>query len=149
MSDPVAYVRIAEGEPLPDVSGYAPYRAVVVLDATYSDEWQNEASRWLVDNGCLYMMAWGENCSSWDDSVDWAQIDKYPSGVPDADFVMTTWHEKQPLIEVFWFARFCAQDPYGRIEHSLIVHVGRTDREAELLALFEQAEDWVDPEEES
>src|SRR5205085_10605757 len=62
VSDPVAYVRIAEGEPLPDISEYAPYRAVVVIDATHSDEWQNEVSKWLVDTGCLYMMAWGENC---------------------------------------------------------------------------------------
>ena len=145
MSDTPIYVRIAESEPLPDISAYAPFRAVVVLDGPYSPNWQNKASNWLVESGCLYMMAWGEGCSSWDDSVDWAHIAKYPDGAPEADFVMTTWHEGEPLIGVFWFARFCAHDPYDLIEHSLIVHIGEKDREADFLALFEQAEIWVEP----
>jgi hypothetical protein len=59
---------------------------------------------------------------------------------------MTTWHEKEPLIGVFWFARLCAHDPCDLIRHSLIVHVGTVDREREFLALYEQAETWDDEE---
>ena len=147
MSDPVTYLRIAEESPLPDIRPYSPFRAVVVLDAAYTDDWQNKVSCWLVDSGCLYMMAWGDGCSSWDDSVDWAQIDKYPDGAPEAEFVMTTWHENETLIGVFSFAQSCAQDPFDLIKHSLIVHVGATDRESELLALYAQAAAWVEPEE--
>jgi hypothetical protein len=140
MSDAPVYVRISERIGLPAIDGYRPFRAVVVLDASYTGEWQDKISRWLVDSGCLYMMAWGPDCSSWDDSVDYAQIQKYPDGAPESDFVMTTWHEEETLESVFWFSRFCAHDPYGLLEHSLIVHIGDTDREAEFMALFERAE---------
>ena len=147
MSEAPAYVRISEKAGLPAIDQYRPFRAVIVLDATFSDEWQDEVSRWLVDSGCLYMMAWGPECSSWDDSVDYAQIQKYPDGAPEPDFVMTTWHEEETLESVFWFSRFCASDPYDLIKHSLIVHVGDTDRKAELVALYAQAETLVDREE--
>ena len=146
MSDPPTYVRISEGTELPAIDEYRPFRAVVVLDADYSAKWQDEVSRWLVDAGCLYMMAWGPACSSWDDSVDYAQIAKYPDGVPEPDFVMTTWHERETLEEVFWFAGFCAYDPYDLIKHSLIVHVSTVDRAVELMALYAQAETLVDRE---
>ncbi|MDQ8755172.1 hypothetical protein RCO27_02915 [Sphingosinicella sp. LHD-64] len=146
MSTVPIYVRISEASGLPEISEYRPFRAVVVLDADYSDSWQDEVSRWLVDAGCLYMMAWGPNCGSWDDSVDYAQIQKYPDEPPQADFVMTTWHERETLEEVFWFARFCAHDPYDLIENSLIVHVGTVDRATEFMALYAQAETIVDQE---
>jgi hypothetical protein len=43
------------------------------------------------------MMAWGRECSSWDDSVDWANIDKFgDSPIPDDECVVTTWHEDEP-----------------------------------------------------
>lgn len=146
MSEAPVYIRISEKAGLPAIDQYRPFRAVVVLDAKYSDEWQDQVSRWLVDSGCFYIMAWGPECSSWDDSVDYAQIQKYPDGAPEPDFIVTTWHDREALESVFWFSRFCAFDPYGRIEHSLIVHVGDTDREAEFLALYAQAETLVDRE---
>jgi hypothetical protein len=149
VSDTPTYVRISEGTELPEIGLYGPFRAVVVLDADYSDNWQDEVSRWLVDSGCLYMMAWGPECTTWDDSVDYAQILKHlPDETPDREFVMTTWHERDTLEAVFWFSRFCAHDPYDIIERSLIVHVGNTDREAEFLALYAQAETFVDSEDE-
>ena len=146
VSDRPVYVRVSEGAALPPIDEYRPFRAVVVLDSDYSGKWQDEVSRWLVDAGCLYMMAWGPNCTRWDDSVDYAQIAKYPDGAPDPDFVMTTWHEDETLEEVFWFAGFCASDQYGLIKHSLIVHVGTVDRGAELVALYAQAETLVERE---
>ncbi len=147
VGDRPVYLRIWDGEPLPDISGYAPFRAVLILEAGYSAEWQNQVSDWLVTSGCLYMMAWGHDCSCWDDSVDWAMQAMWPDEAPDEAFVMTTWHEEETLESVFWFSRFCAHDPYDLIEHSLIVHVGKTGREADFLALYAQAETLADREE--
>ena len=73
------YVRIFPGADLPDITHHAPFKAVVVLEAEYSNDWQNSVSEWLVASGCLYMMAWGPNCSTWDDSVDWANMDGHPN----------------------------------------------------------------------
>ena len=142
---PAKYLRISEGGELPSIDHLGPFRAVVILDDEYSDNWQDIVSRWMVDAGCLYMMAWGPNCSSWDDSVDYAQIQKFlPDEAPEEQFVMTTWHNDESLEEVFWFAQTCAYDPYDLIKNTLVVHVGRRDREREFQALFEQAESWGD-----
>ena len=134
------YFRISEQGPLPSVKEFRPFRAVIVLDGPYSDQWQDDVSRWLVDSGCLYMMAWGPNCSSWDDSVDFAQIQKFlPDEAPDEEFVMTTWHDDETLESVFWFAQFCADQGDVDLKNTLIVHVGHDDREAEFATLFEES----------
>ena len=55
-------------------------------------------------------MAWGPNSSSWDDSVDWAWLEKYDFDCPDDDDddCMTTWHDKVPRSEALWFFENCA-----------------------------------------
>ena len=134
------YFRIREGEPLPDIARHTPFRAVVILEAQHTAEWQDEVSDWLVNSGCLYMMAWGPGCSEWDDSVDHAMQKKFGRDeIPDESFVMTTWHEGETLEEVFWFAEFCAHDPYVEL-NSLIVHVSDTDRGVELLRRYAEAQ---------
>ena len=139
MSEPAVYVRIAEGEPLPDISVYAPFRAVVVLDGPYSPDWQTEVSDWLVASGCHYMMAWGEGCSSWDDSVDYALLAVFDYGeIPDESMVWTTWHEREPLIDVFDFAQFGAMTDLPA-SAALILHIGITDRRDEFLRLWADA----------
>ena len=140
-TDPVHYVRIAEGEPLPDLKPFAPYRAVVVLQAEYSSEWQNEVSDWLVRSGCLFMMAWGPNCSSWDDSVDWSNIEEFNfEDIPEDRFVITTWHENDPLDEVFWIAGFCASQGVVEIQNTIIAHVSLQEAGEEMLRRFEAAQ---------
>jgi hypothetical protein len=140
MTTPPTYVRISEGGPLRDLSFNGPFRAVVVLEADYSQDWQATVSEWLVGNGCLYMMAWGPNCVSWNDSVDDANLKQFDFGeIPDAAFVLTTWHDDEPLEEVFWFAAFCAQHGTIDLTSTLIVHVSELDRSEELLQCFEMA----------
>lgn len=140
-ADPLRYVRIAEGEALPDLKSFAPYRAVVVLEAEYSDDWQNEVSEWLVHSGCLYMMAWGPNCSSWDDSVDWANLADFDfADIPDDRFVLTTWHERESLNEVFWFAGRCASHGNVELRNTIILHVSLRDQAEQMLERFRTAQ---------
>ena len=141
MTDPVHYIRILEGEPLPSVSQYAPFRAVIVIDAPHSPAWQDQVSDWLVESGCLYMCAWGPGCSSWDESVDYAQIRNYPDGASEDDFVMTTWHENEPLEEVFWYAGFCANHPLRPLA-TVLVDISAANRADEMLTRFEEAQRW-------
>jgi hypothetical protein len=127
---------------MPDVKAHAPFKAVVVIEGAYSPEWQDQVSRWLVDSGCRYMLAWGPDCSSWDDSVDYANILKFfPEEIPDDEYVMTTWHENQTLEDVFWQAQFNAQFSYNDVEltNALIVHVSNIDREEWMKAVFERS----------
>ena len=135
------YVRVAPGEQLPDISAFAPFKAVVVLEADYSEGWQTEVSRWLVASGCRCMMAWGPNCSDWDTSVDWADIEARNYEEDDSKFVMTTWHDDQTLEDVFWQVQFIANFSYDDVEltDAVIVHISGDGREAEFLELFEQS----------
>lgn len=134
------YVQIQDGEPLPDVGDLKPFKAIVVVEDRPSREWQTQTSRWLVDSGCLYMMAWGDDCESWDDSVDLANLETFNFGdIPDAKSVMTTWHESESLEDVFRFAKALALHPTVKLSNVLILHVGADDKHARLDALFQKA----------
>ncbi|AWW75258.1 hypothetical protein CD351_12545 [Erythrobacter sp. KY5] len=84
------------------------------------------------------MMAWGHDCSSWDDSVDHALREKFNNqGVPDESFVMTTWHENEPLHEVFFYARMCAFHPTIPLPILTILDIRQAARKSAILALHE------------
>ena len=135
------YRQIAPGCALPDISHLAPFKAVIVLETDYSIDWQDEVSGWLVASGCRYMMAWGPNCSSWDDSVDWADIKNRNCEDDDSKFVMTTWHREETLENVFWYSQFCANFSADDIEltNALILHISESIQESTCLALFERS----------
>ena len=130
----VRYLHLPAGQIPPDWEGPAPFKAVVVIEQDVSDEWRELVSDWLVRRGCLYMMAWGQDCSLWDDSVDLATLARFDYGdIPEDDFVMTTWHENEPLSEVLWYAAHVANHPTRDIGPTVILHVSAHPREAELL----------------
>ncbi|MFC5390551.1 hypothetical protein ACFPH9_14245 [Brevundimonas bullata] len=109
------------------------------------DEWQDHVSQWLVSSGCLYMMAWGVDCSSWDDSVDWANLSAAgPDEIPDDKFVTTTWHEDEALSETLWFAANTAFHPTVPLNNLIIIGIGPDEREAQMLAEYSAAQALLD-----
>src|SRR6185436_16250294 len=103
-------------------------------------QWQSTVSAWIVSSGCLYMMAWGIECSSWDDSVDTANLEAFKFGdVPQDRFVMTTWHADEPLAEVLWFSKNHAVHPTVELQHTVLVHVSAQSKEREMLAAYAEA----------
>ena len=141
------YFQLLPNGDLPAISSFSPFKAVVILADEYSQAWQTTVSEWLVEQGCRYMMAWGPICSSWDDSVDHADIAR--GGLEDnSKFVLTTWHDDETLERVFWFSQFCAEFSYDGIEllNTLLIDVSNVDRGSELLRLFEQSRDFADRE---
>lgn len=144
------YIRLAPNGELPEFPDSSPSKVVVILDGNYNQEWQDRCSQWMVAGGCRYMMAWGPNCSSWDDSVDHADVERFDFGeIPDTHFVMTTWHDDETLEEVFWFSQYCATLTYDDVEISTIIllHIGSADRAEEFAQLFEQSRSLADREE--
>ncbi|HRE90562.1 MAG TPA: hypothetical protein PK095_15630, partial [Myxococcota bacterium] len=110
---------------LPVLEGFSPYKAVVIAETQASEEWKAKVSRWLVDTGCRYMMAWGHDCSTWDDSVDVACLEKHDFGdISEEDFVMTTWHDNESLEEVFLFAKTNTFYMDSPIKNLLFLHIG-------------------------
>ena len=131
------YLQIQPSRPVPLIDAAKPYKAVLILDSVYKDNWQADLSRELARSGCLYMMAWGSGCSSWDDSVDMANLEAYNFGdIPEDSFIMTTWHDDEKLEEVFEFANLSAHHPSIVLEDLIIIHVGETDQKEEHLRVY-------------
>lgn len=139
MPDDTTYIQILPESPLPVIRS-EPFRAVVVATVAVSPEWQALVSSWLVQAGCLYMMAWGAACSSWDDSVDMANLDRYDfEEIPDAWSVVTTWHDDEPLEEVFWFSKNSAQHPDVELGRTIILDISAENRHRQLLECYAAA----------
>lgn len=138
MSDAV-YLRLPPEGELPNLT-LCPTRVVVIADAKVLLGWQEQVSVWIVNSGCLYMMAWGPDCSSWDDSVDAANLEKFDyKEIPKDQFVMTTWHSDESLKEVFWFSKHCATHPSVDLQRTVLLHISNQDRGQEFLNQYAEA----------
>lgn len=135
----VTYLHLPAGRQ-PSPLSLPAFKAVVIIDEDVTSEWRDLVSDWLVAAGCLYMMAWGHECSAWDDSVDHANLRVFDyHEVPDDQFVMTTWHENELLSEAFLQSAFAAFHPTIELTQTLIVDVSSVDRKRELLGAYELA----------
>ncbi|MGQ4827647.1 DUF7684 family protein, partial [Enterococcus faecalis] len=78
----------------------------------------------------------------WHDTVDWAILEAHDFGnIPDDRFVMTTWHDKEPLSEALWFAGNCATHPDVELQSALILHVAEKDERNRVLEAFDAAQE--------
>jgi len=137
--DTLRYLHLAPEAPLPEIGWFATH-IVVIADVAVSPEWQWAVSKRMLQAGCLYMMAWGCNCSAWDDSVDYAYIDLFlPGETPDEKLVVTTWHDDEPLAEVFSYAKYAAQHDAVDTQRTLLLHIGPGGQGDALLRAFAEA----------
>jgi hypothetical protein len=140
MTQPPEYLHLKPGTQPPAIAGLPPFRVVVIAELAVSPEWQTTVSDWLVKSGCLYMMAWGVNCSTWDDSVDMANIERFNfSPIPDDQFVLTTWHVDESMEDVFWYAKNLALHGSVEIGRSVLLHIAQCGRESEIMKDYEAA----------
>lgn len=137
----ISYLHLRPEQDPPSLGDRRSFRAVIVLAQATSAEWRDAVSRWLVESGCLYMMAWGEGSSAWDDSVDLANLETFGFGeIPEDRVVMTTWHDNETLSEAFGFSYRCAHHPTVALNDTIIVDVGPRDRRVELIKMLEEAQ---------
>lgn len=134
------YLQVQSGTELPEIIGMDPFRSVIILEESVTSEWQERVSDWLINSGCLYMMAWGENCSAWDDSIDHSNLKKFKYGeIPEDKFVMTTWHDNESLKDVFWFSKHSAFHSIVNISNTLLLHISKSNKEEEYLDEYKSA----------
>ena len=73
------------------------------MDATHVDQAGVTAlANKLLDQGMVYLCAWGPGSSRVHDIFDDVEIERDVS--TDAAFLMTTWHEGEDLDDALWFA---------------------------------------------
>jgi hypothetical protein len=131
------YLHLAPSDALPDLSGLRPFKAVVIIATPVRTARQATISQWLVQSGCLYMMAWGDGGASWEQSIQRANREAFSTPeIPDESLVITTGHKVEPLKDVFWFAKHTAMHPCCKLDHVLLLHLSMVEREQELCAEY-------------
>lgn len=131
------YVQLTSSTKLPDISAMRPFKAVVIVEDDVPPDREAAISRWLVDSGCLYMMTWGEDCASWQESIGLANLETFSSEeIPDDRVVITTSHEDEPLKEVFWFSKHTAIHPCCVLDNTVLLHLAPVGREQDLTDEF-------------
>ena len=136
----IKYLHLLPDAALPELGGLRRFKAVLVIESEMSQMWQWDVSRWLVSSGCRVMLAWGKDCSSWDEAVDEANLERFDYGdVPDEETVMTTSHEDDDLEEVFWFAKSRAKHPALELNDTVIIHICDVEKREEFEELFARA----------
>ena len=137
---PKQYLRLNQGDALPKLHDLSPFKAVIIIENATEADWQSAVSRWIADAGCRFAVVWGRDCASWHDCVDTANLEQFDYGdIPENDFIMTTWHENEPLEEAIWFAKWSAFHPTLDLRNVLFLHIGTADREEEFISLFAEA----------
>ncbi|MFZ6873372.1 DUF7684 family protein [Undibacterium sp. Di27W] len=140
MTNNIVYLHLKPDTVPDDISALAPYLAIVVIDAEVTSEWRWEISKWLVHSGCLYMIAWGPECSLWDDAVDWAHMEKFDFGdYPEEDFLPTCWFADYALEEVFEFAKVHVEHPTVELRHTVLLHISAHSNDGAILRAYAEA----------
>ncbi len=125
----IQYHHLRVGAEPPNLGNMRSFAAVVIIEDEVDWKWRDKISRWLVDSGCLFMMAWGRDCKLWDESVDYANIDDFPDGeIPEDRLVLTTWHDDEPLEELFWFAQHSAHHEGIEQKRLLLLDISQMPR---------------------
>jgi hypothetical protein len=131
------YLQLTPSGKLPDISGLRPYKAVVIIDTKVTPTQRAHISRWLAASGCLYMMACGDDCASWGESIQLANREAFVTPeIPDTSLVITTSHEGELLKDVFWFAKYTATHPCFKLDNALLLHLAATENEQKISALY-------------
>jgi hypothetical protein len=118
------------------------FRCVLVAQTETARDWHSTLCEWLFISGCRYLVAWGDQCEEWHDTMDAVNIAAFPGGeIPDDKFVMTTWHDAEPMREAFWFSRSLATHPHVKLGETLLLHIAPTSAEAHMLSAYADAKD--------
>jgi hypothetical protein len=134
------YIQLTPTTEPPDVSALSPFKAVVIIEDVVTPERRLGISRWLVESGCLYVMARGPDSDSWHDSVQTANVAAFDvDEIPDDRLIIATSHGDEPLDEVFWFSKYTAMHPWPTLETVLLVDLATAGRERELCEAYEAA----------
>jgi hypothetical protein len=134
------YVHLSPGDSPSSLGLGKACRVVLVSEASTSPSFREAVAEKLVNGNCLYFMSWGAECEAWHDEVDMANIEKFDfNEIPEDAFVMTTWHEGEPLSEVLWFCKHNAFHPTVDLKATLLLHLAPHPNEQGLLQAYADA----------
>lgn len=98
---------------------------LVTNDPTVTAEERSALCDEVIGQGCRYAVCAGHQCSVWHDDIDMTYLATDSNfNPPNERFVMTTWHEHEPLGEVVEFFLLTTSFDSFRPTKFLIVFVG-------------------------
>ena len=122
---------------LVDVRQSESCRVVLISECSTPQALKDSIAKELAHVNCLYFMAWGTEGEAWHDAVDMANIEQFDfQEIPAEQFIMTTWHDNEPLVEAFWFCKHNATHSSADIRHTVLLHVSHKAREQQVLAQY-------------
>jgi hypothetical protein len=128
----LSYIHFDGTEPV-GISTTAASKVILLADKSVPDEWMHELCAKIADTACYYFMSWGTNCEEWHDFVDEAHLAFHNYGdIPDEKHMMTTWHDNEPMRDIFWFCKTCAHHLVHELPSTLIIHITDTAKEEEI-----------------
>jgi hypothetical protein len=133
------YLQLSTTDELPEIAALSPFKAVVIVAEPVTESRRQTVSRWLVESGCAYVMAWGDGCARWAEAVEQVNRAAFSGDeIPDERIVMTTFHARETLADLFWFAKHTAMHPCFELD-TLLLDLSAVNRAAELSALYAAA----------
>lgn len=125
---------------LPDAPPVSPFRAIIVSEESISEEQRKLVSDWLVSSGCVMMMVWGEDSSSWEHQVLQSKWEAIESGLVAENFhIMILCFPDEPLSDMF----LISGSGVDMASNVLILHISSTDKKDELLAEYYSYNDHI------
>ncbi|MHB9027086.1 MAG: DUF7684 family protein [Armatimonadota bacterium] len=110
-----------------------------INDSSLTAEEQNLLSEQIIAAGCRNAVCAGIDCESFHDAIDWTVLEANNYECTDDTFVMTTWHEDEPISEVIWYGLNSA-DIHQRFVYYLILMIGPSPEVEEEIRQSVQAE---------
>ena len=134
------YIQLTRINELPDIKGFAPFKAVIALEIEVDEQRRQDISRWLVEMGAMYVMLCGEQLDAWTSSIRQANLEMVDiETMSPEQFVMITEHENERLRTVFWHAKKYAKHTHARLEKIIVIHVSDENRSVDYLSIYNKA----------
>jgi hypothetical protein len=135
----IRYLHLTPDSDFPALERLSQFKAVLVIEAEVAEMTMWETSRALIASGCLYALAWGDQCEAWREALEDAALEASDyDDVPEERQVITTAHEDEDLSEVFWFAKHRATH-LAELRETLILHIADAPRREEIEAEYRDA----------
>jgi hypothetical protein len=136
----IRYLHLGPDDALPVLEGLRQFKAIIVVEADVHETMMWDVSRWLIEAGCAYALAWGKDSEAWREALEDASLEAVNyEEVADPQRVLTTSHEDEDLDEVFWFAQHRATHPAHELNDTLLLHIADAPRREELEAQYRDA----------
>lgn len=101
-----------------------PYVLLVISnDVSITKDDIDRFSSSIIESEVKCVLAWGKECSLWDDMIDWCVLEKYDYKIPEDKNIVTTWHDDESLDDVIQFAITNADYIY-ECESLVILNIG-------------------------